>query len=204
MTKQRALLIPLLALALFSCVDLEPAGGQDAGACRLPGMLPETRDETATGASPVSSSLANRIQDCIIVGKHGLLEFTYAPFPGERTNFDRVGQYIVSTGVATYARDIELKPGDTLDRVEIQIYGEAPSTADFTAAALFLTEADMSNGLIPGASNPINNVSAAWQILTITPTDPTLLLAGENVFLSLGANAAGLRIGTISVFKKRI
>lgn len=198
-------MLVLWALVVGCSVD---AAELDAGdrlatsSCgRLGAMLPDTRDETVTDASPVTPALINRIQDCIINGSHGLREFTVSPHGGITSNLTQVGQYLRSTGVATFTKDLGLVPGDEVDRVEVQVYGEAPNTADITTNALFLVEADMSVGAI--ASTPENDVPLGWHLLTLTPASPYLLLAGEKVYMSMGINATGVYIGTISVWKRR-
>ncbi len=206
--------LAILVLSLCSCVAVEPAGDQDAGACRLPSMLPETRDETATSASPASSNLINRIQDCIIAGKVGASELTLHAMNGllwdpdatavPQPQWNKVGQYIEANQArAAMSMALPLRVGDRIKKVSIMISGAAPNTADITSARMWKIPATMGGPDLLVSNEPQNNVAGAWAALDLdleATNDEYTILTGEAIYIEFVASDAGIRLGNISVF----
>ena len=162
--------------------------------------LPLSRNTTYASGDPIHGNDLNMIQDAIIAGQIGASELSLHPFSGEAdfANWNTSdGAYIVSAAAASFNIGIPLKVGDRIKSIKVKVYGEAPNTADITAVTLYkLTSAMAQSSLVSGSSA---NVTAAWQTVTIDPAD-YVLLTEESLILTIAVNAAGIRLGTISVF----
>lgn len=176
-----------------------PVGEQLAMQCTSGGLLVFSNTFTkqiAAGAGVLCSA----DQDVTISGtgqfRHGHRELSLPPFLGHFSDASwsvASGHYIVSTGSAIYNLGLPLHEGDRIDSVYIKYYGDG--VADLTAV---LYRSDSLMGLVSVANATIINPPAAWATATLSIN--VTVLGQEGFVLTILANTANLRIGTITVY----
>lgn len=163
--------------------------------------FPDERIKTfAFGATPVDSNTLNLIQDAIIANKRGPGWKNVSParagwIAGASVAFQPNTGRVVWSGAGEVWIGLDLQEGEVLTDVEIEVAGDG--AADFTNVIVYRTNKDGTVTNITTAPTGINDPGAAFQTLPVPVTDETIG-DGESVYLSITANAANAKLGTIA------
>lgn len=159
--------------------------------------LPSSRNTSYSASSPIKSADLNDVQDCIVAGKHGI---KYLSIPAALARWDSgwafagSGNRVESSGSASLYLPVPAFVGDTLGDLVVYYYGN--SAADIDNIDLY------SVAPLPSGTATSRNTSGSWSISAPTSTpaaavigiDNYTLLSGENAFIRVVVNAAGIRI----------
>ncbi len=163
--------------------------------------LPDSREETATPASPVSSNTINAIQDCIISGKHGEIEiavggYGWTPTPGSVAVTSISFGLWSNSAAAAWTYELKLPVGTLLTEVELAYDRAGAGTVNLTVFRKnILTGAAYDSRVVLADATGAAYETAVVDDLNIDglggSPDPQLIVAGYSYWLHVQHDQAG-------------
>lgn len=155
-------------------------------------MLPTSRNETATNATPVNPNLINDIQDCVIGKKCPSSARTTLGIAGVGWSAPAGQVYALSTGPGTLLVPLPSETGDRITGLVLAAFGDGAVDVTYNLKKIGPTMA----GPVTIGAIVDNNRAAAWGDVALVVT-PAVMGVGETLYLEAIASAANARVGVI-------
>lgn len=155
-------------------------------------MLPTSRNETCTNASPVNPNLINDLQDCVVGKKCGPTVRPQLALGGVGWSAPAGQLYLLSTGPGTAIIPLYTETGDRITGLTLAAFGDGAVDVVYTLKKIGPTMA----GAVSLGTIADNNRAAAWGDVVIAVA-ASIMGAGEALYLEAVASAANARLGVI-------
>lgn len=158
-------------------------------------MLPDSRNETYTTATPINPNTLNDLQDAVVAGSHATRVLTFSPILGGGN------ASVITSGATLQLADAGVwnvplggfHAGERIKSVSVAIFGDGVSDLNWN-----VQKVSSPSGTSSPAGSSVVNPPAAWNAYVYDIPDVTMA-DGDMLVITFDGVGAGIVLGPITV-----